>query len=260
MLAMKTEIIPLQAETVQNLTERRAPVHVYQEIDSTNEKGRQLIMEGAPSGTLILAEKQTKGRGRRGHSFYSPESGLYFTMLYRPENEEAAIAKTTVAAAVSLCEAVEKTAGIACGIKWVNDLYLNGKKIAGILCEAPRDMHGNLPGIIIGIGINVSQKEFPEEIRDIAGSLNRPDLDRNVLAAVLADRLMYWLERLDSEELTERYKAWSAILGKEVSFIMEERTITGIATDINADGNLIVEADRTYTLSSGEISLTSWQS
>ncbi len=254
-------ILPLRKEEIQrHLNSVESPIYIYDEIGSTNQRARELLQEGTPHGTMVLAEKQTAGRGRHGHSFFSPQSGLYYTLIIHPKDENTALAKTTVAAAVSLREAVQQTAGIECGIKWVNDLYLDGKKIAGILCEAPRDRDGRLLGIVIGIGVNVSQEEFPEEIRDTAGSLQRPDLDRNVLAAVLSERLLYWCERLNSSELMEKYKEYSFLLGRKVSFVIDGVCHTGTAEDINTDGNLVVRAEKEYVLSSGEISLESWQS
>ena len=110
-------------------------------------------------------------------------------------------------------------------IKWVNDLYLNGLKVAGILCEAPRNLQNEVMGIIIGIGINVSVREFPEELRGKAGSLNRPDLDRNQLAASLTDRLMHWTEDLSNPELIAQYRRRSFLIGKNVSFAKRNRNI-----------------------------------
>ena len=234
-------------------------VIAYTVIDSTNSQAREFLAAGKKPPFLLVSEEQTAGRGRRGNSFFSPESGLYYTLVIRPDNTELAIQKTTLAAAVSACEAIEKTAGIECDIKWVNDLYLNGLKVAGILCEAPRNLQNEVMGIIIGIGINVSVREFPEELRGKAGSLNRPDLDRNQLAASLTDRLMHWTEDLSNPELIAQYRRRSFLIGKNVSFVQNGKEIHGKAAGINDDGNLIIEAEETYVLSSGEVSLSSWK-
>ena len=233
-------------------------VIVYDVTDSTNTRARDMLGEGKQPPFLLAAAEQTAGRGRRGNSFFSPESGLYFTLVIRPDDYESAIQKTTVAAAVALYEAILETTGIACGIKWVNDLYLGHKKIAGILCEAPRSPSNEPLGIIIGIGINIAQKEFPEELKDKAGSLNCPDLDRNLLTAVLARRLLYWCSHLNDPDLIAAYKEHSVLLGKPVSFTENGRTVTGIAEDITESGSLLVRAYRLYELNSGEVSLTSW--
>ena len=244
---------------LKHFTEPPMRVIVYSVTDSTNTQAKALLRQGEQPPFLLVAEEQTAGRGRHGHTFFSPESGMYFTLAIKPENLDLALQKATVAAAVSLRETIEQLTGLKCEIKWVNDLYLNQRKIAGILCEAPRDSHGQIAGIIIGIGVNVCQKVFPEEIKDTAGSLGMPDLDRNHLAALLTERLLYWLAHLGDPSLIREYKKHSLLLGKNVTFSINGRQITGIAADINEDGNLIVTADETYTLNSGEISLLSWQ-
>jgi BirA family biotin operon repressor/biotin-[acetyl-CoA-carboxylase] ligase len=232
----------------------------YRTTGSTNDEARRLLKEGAKGTILIAADEQTAGRGRKGHSFFSPSSGLYYTLVLHPQDEQSAIARMTIAAAVSLYEAVRSCTGISCDIKWVNDLYLNGKKTAGILCEAPRDSKGRLLGIITGIGINIYTESFPDDIKQTAGSLNCPDLDKNLLAARLTERLISWADRLHDPALIAAYKEHSFLLGREVSFEQNGQFITGTAADINDEGNLIVEADRTYVLSSGEVSLRSWES
>lgn len=233
------------------------PVIVLDETDSTNTRAREMLKNGTQPPFLILAETQTAGRGRQGHSFFSPQSGLYCSLTL-PGDQRTALSDATLAAAVSLQESIASCTGIVCGIKWVNDLYLDERKVAGILCEAPRLADGSLPGIIIGTGVNIAQTVFPEEIRDKAGSLNRAELDRNVLAAVYADRLLYWCTPGRHVQLLEQYRRHCMVLGRTVSFIQEGRTITGTAVDINDSGNLIIQADRTYILNSGEISLRSW--
>ena len=233
-------------------------IQTFPVIDSTNTYARKLLSEGLKPPLLLCADEQTAGRGRRGNSFYSPLSGLYYTLVIQPKDIYEAISRMTIAAAVSTRYAIEKTTCISCDIKWVNDLYLNNRKIGGILCEAPRNGHNELQGIIIGIGINIDQKVFPEELKFKAGSLNCPDLDRNKLAAELTKQLLYWAEHLGSEELLQEYKKHSFLLGKEVSFVLNGTEHTGIASDINNEGNLIVHGDSTWILSSGEVSLKSW--
>ncbi len=249
---------PLNPEEITALLADPVPVYVLKETASTNLYAKQLLEDGTEAPFLVLAEKQTAGRGRGTHTFFSPESGLYFTLVIRPD-DAADITAVTIAAAAALYEAVEMTAGIRCDIKWINDLYLNGRKTAGILCEAPWRSDGTLRGIIIGIGVNVAQKEFPEEIRETAGSLGAPDLDRNRLAACLADRIMHWCSVQDRTELMDLYRSRSFVLGKTVSFVRDGRTVTGKAVTVDDRGSLIVEADRIYELDSGEVSLKSWQ-
>ena len=241
------------------VSDRLADVIVYEQIGSTNTEARRMLAEGKPTPFLLAAMSQTAGRGRRGNTFFSPESGLYMTLALKPDEYKSAIARTTIAAAVSLYEAILETTGIVCGIKWVNDLYFEQKKIAGILCEAPRGTSGQPLGILIGIGVNVAQKEFPDELKEKAGSLNRPDLDRNLLASVLTKRLLYWCSHLNDPALIASYKAHSILLGHTVSFQQNSKTITGTAEDITDSGSLLVRtADQLFELNSGEISLLSW--
>ena len=263
---MTVEIDKLQKKTkkisnfeiLKHFTNPMTDVIVYNRIDSTNTRAKDFLKEGKEPPFLLVAEEQTAGRGRHGHTFFSPESGLSYSLVRTPPDMNLAIQKATIAAAVSLQESIQTVAGISCDIKWVNDLYLNRRKIAGILCEAPRNHDNTVSGIIIGIGINIAQKEFPEEIKDTAGSLNRPDLDRNELAGELTNRIFYWIDHLNDSALIQAYKDHSLLLGKQVSFQLNETTVTGIATDINEEGNLIVQAEKSYTLNSGEVSLLSW--
>lgn len=235
-------------------------VIVYGTIGSTNTEARRLLEKGNEPPFLLVSEEQTAGRGRHGNSFFSPESGLYYTLVIRPEHIEEAIAKTTIAAAVSLLEAIRETAAITCEIKWVNDLYYQNRKVAGILCEAPRIHSQSVKDIIIGIGVNISQSVFPEELIGKAGSLGRPDLDRNRLAGILTSKLLYWCSHLNDPKLIALYKKHSFLLGKEVSFLLNGTEHQGTARDITADGNLIVEGSETWILSSGEVSLSRWES
>ena len=234
-------------------------VYVFSSIGSTNNYGRDLLAQGNEVPAVILAEEQTAGRGRRGHSFFSPDSGFYYTYIYRPEDAEKAIRYATICTAVAAVEAIDQWCGIQVSVKWVNDLFYRQRKIAGILCEAPRRPDGELSGIVIGIGINCFAQDFPEELRDIAGTLELDNGDRSVLAGILTNRLAYRLNHI-GEELLEAYRRYSLILGKQVSFQRESQIYTGIAAEINDEGNLIVECgDERYLLNSGEISLLSWE-
>ncbi len=251
---------PITEQNIHRFLQREdIGITVFPVTDSTNTQARKMLTEGRKPPFLVIAGEQTAGRGRRGNSFYSPAAGLYYTLVTGPGDEAAALARTTLAAAVSVHEAIRRTAGITCGIKWVNDLYLDQKKVCGILCEAPRDRQNRLSGIIIGIGINIAQETFPEELKDKAGSLGRPGLDRNRLAAVLTDLLLDHSADLHDPAILETYKKHSFLLGKEVSFMLDGRLQTGVACDIDEDGRLIVKGGKTWVLSSGEVSLAAWK-
>ena len=149
-------------------------IQAFESLDSTNNYLKKLASGGAAEGTVVIADEQTAGRGRMGRSFASaPGCGIYMSMLLRPEGCTADCAPgLTAVAAVAVCRAIEKVCGRAPGIKWINDLYLRGKKICGILCESSvKD--GRVNYAVLGIGLNVTTRaeEFPEELRETAGSL-----------------------------------------------------------------------------------------
>ncbi len=254
---------PITEEALKaQLTGTDMQVFAFSEIDSTNNFVKKLITtERIDMPVLAVTGRQTAGRGRLGHSFFSPEGGLYMTLSVVPKDEMLSMQKMTVAAAVAAVEAIREMTGITCGVKWVNDLYFQEKKLAGILCEAPRRADGSLAGIVCGIGINVYQKEFPEELKEIAISLGDSEIDRNVLAANFVKRMLYWNEHLDSRELMDAYRAYSFLLGRRVSFVRDGKEEVGTASDIRDDGNLVITLDNgeVVSLNSGEISLSSWE-
>ncbi|MDO4614682.1 MAG: biotin--[acetyl-CoA-carboxylase] ligase [Lachnospiraceae bacterium] len=237
-------------------------VFAFDEIDSTNNFVKKLLTsEKMTTPVFAVTGRQSAGRGRLGHTFFSPEGGLYMTLSIMPENEMLSMQMMTVAAAVAAVEAIEMTTGIRCGVKWVNDIYYRERKLAGILCEAPRRADGTLAGIVCGIGINVYQKEFPEELKNIAISLGDPETDRNVLAANFVKRLLYWSGHLESKELMDAYREYSFLIGRSVRFKRDGREIEGIVSGIRDDGNLMIAVDQgeTVSLNSGEISLSDWE-
>ncbi len=227
-------------------------VEVFDTIDSTNTYAKQRM--DLEDGTLIVANEQTKGRGRRDHSFYSPkDDGLYFSIVLRPKQDLAAMLKVTVAAAVAVCEAIEELTNKKPEIKWVNDIFIDKKKICGILTEATTDFESRgVESIIVGIGLNVSNTSFPEDISEIAGSIEH-NLDRNVLVSTIYNHFMVWTTKLNSKELMDEYRNRSMVLGKTVYF----NNTSGLVKDINDDGNLVIEDEHKNTtlLQSGEISI-----
>lgn len=151
---------------------------VYQEIDSTNRAAKEAAVTGlAGHGGCVVAGKQTAGRGRRGRSFYSPEeAGLYLSVILKPRGSLKESLLLTAEAAVAVYKAVLRTTGISLGIKWVNDLYYNEKKVCGILTEAVTDFEsGDIDFAVVGIGLNLYEAEggYPSEIRNVAGACMR---------------------------------------------------------------------------------------
>ena len=149
-------------------------LQAFESLDSTNNYLKKLAAEGAAEGTVVIADEQTAGRGRMGRSFASVAGcGIYMSMLLRPADCTPDCAQSlTAVCAVAVCRAIEKVCGRAPGIKWINDLYLRGKKICGILCESSVK-NGKVDYAVLGIGLNVTTRieDFPEELRETAGSL-----------------------------------------------------------------------------------------
>jgi len=238
----------------------------FDTIDSTNTRAKQLASEGAPEGTVLIADHQTGGRGRRGRIFHSPAgSGIYMSVILRPNCAPAELMHLTCAAAVAACDAVEAVCGIRPGIKWTNDLVFGKRKIAGILTELGISPNGSLDYAVIGIGINCSQEEsdFPEDIRHIACSLHSvsgEDIDPAKIAAALTDSLYRMSRTLLTEKasIMSRYRSDCITLGKAISVVKADGAVRhGIALDIDVDGGLLVRFDdnSSETVSSGEVSV-----
>ena len=196
---------------------RAAPVWYEERVDSTNLYLRR-IAPTAPDGAAVIAVSQSAGRGRLGRGFLSPEGGLYLSVLRRPETDEARLPTLTPLAAVAVCRAVEEVCGLRCGVKWPNDVLLGGKKICGILVESV--LGAERPCVIVGIGINANSPAFPEELRQIAGSIAEAagrSVDLHALAAALLRQLdtLYeaWLR--GAEDAREEYRRLCLNVGRE---------------------------------------------
>ena len=237
----------------------------FETIDSTNTRARDLAKQGAPHGTVLIADHQTGGRGRLGRSFHSPAgSGIYMSVILRPRCAPQQIMHLTCAAAVAMCDAVENSAGFRPGIKWTNDLVWGKRKIAGVLTELGFDHRGNVDFAVVGIGINCCQREtdFPEEIRSIAGSLSSvsgQEINRAAVAAAMMDALYRMDARLltDKAQILRQYRTDCITLGQEVSLVRGEEIRHGTALDIDDDGALLVRLPdgSTEVVNSGEVSV-----
>ena len=238
-------------------------IHVYDEVDSTNTKLSQMAFSGAPHGTVVVAEQQTAGRGRMGRTFISPPgSGIYLSLLIRPETDLAGAVPVTGAAAVAVCEAVRQLTGRDAGIKWVNDIYIGEKKICGILTEAAASMEaGGLDSVIIGIGINyrADPEAFPPEVKERVGWIYGKEdasVTRNELAAAVIDRTLYYAEHLKEKQFIEPYRTYSVVIGREIVYLRGNERFDAKAIGIDDDGGLIVDtAEGRRVLSSGEITV-----
>ena len=234
-------------------------VRVYETLDSTNQEAKRLLAAGEPCPMLLLAEEQTAGRGRRGRGFYSPAGeGLYMTLALQPRAALSQATLLTAAAAVAVAQAVEALTALACQIKWVNDVYLDGKKLCGILTEASGSFEADaLSSVCAGIGVNVRTRDFPEELAGRACSLWPLAVSRNRLAAEIAVRLLNFAADLGAREFLEEYRRRSLVLGKAVTFTRGGGERRALAVGIGENGELIVRYDdgREEALNAGEVRL-----
>jgi BirA family biotin operon repressor/biotin-[acetyl-CoA-carboxylase] ligase len=237
-------------------------LQVHERLDSTNTHARELARQGAPAGTVIIAQAQSAGRGRLGRSFHSPaDTGLYFSLILRPDCKPEQLMHLTCAAAVAACDAVERSCGLRPGIKWINDLTLEGKKLGGILTELSFGGDGRVSSAVIGIGINVKKKSFPRELQPIACSL--ADFAPQPELSALAAELMLSLEEMsrsllpDRAGLMDRYRKDCITTGRQVRIIGADSIRTGLAEAIQDDGSLQVLFDdgQRKTVNSGEVSV-----
>lgn len=236
---------------------------VYKETDSTNTRLRELAANGAPEGTAVIAGMQTGGKGRLGRKFFSPSNtGLYLSILLRPEMTAADAVRITTAAAVAVAEAVEKISGKRSDIKWVNDVYMNGRKICGILTEASFNLeNGGLDYAVCGIGINVYEPEggFPEDIKDIAGAvLDTPAEDiRNRMAAMVLENFMGYYRHLSENSFLQGYQSRLMWRGEDINIIRGSEITPAKLIDADEKCRLMVryEDGTEDTVSSGEISI-----
>lgn len=232
---------------------------VLSETDSTNNYAKELASNGAAHGTVVAAEKQTGGKGRLGRRFESPSGkGLYISVIVRPTFDISFAPLITSAAAVAVSETVEKMCGHDTAIKWVNDVYMNGRKICGILTEASLGLEAkNLEYAVIGIGINVLETEFPDELKEKATSIENETgvrLDRNKLCGELLSRLEYYLDRIENRGHFDGYRKREMLTGNMVTATVGNETVTGRAVriDDNADLVILTDDNTERKLNSGE--------
>ena len=218
-------------------------VEAHETLPSTNDACRRLLREGA-ARCLVLAGQQTGGRGRRGRAFFSPPGGLYMSVAFPAAPEELTL---TCRAAVVTARAVAAVAGADCGIKWVNDLYLGGKKVCGILAERVGD------SAIVGIGVNLIPAPLPPELEGRVGFLGCDDV-REALAAEIARAL---LQRTPGDGAwMEEYRRRCVVPGKEIRCTVGERSFSAFALAVDDDGGLVVRGpDGVETLRWGEVTI-----
>lgn len=235
-------------------------VHYKPETKSTQTDAKEGIEAGNQGNRLYLSTCQTAGRGRFQRPYYSPsQGGIYMSLHIQPNLPYEKLPSYTLLVAAAVYKAIKNLTMIEVDIKWVNDIYFKNKKIAGILTEAMTSVEtGLVTDVIIGLGINFAIEDFPEDLKEKAGSLFMPPapITRNELISEIW-RCFY---QTAPEELLYLYKEHSLVLGREVSFIQEQTEKKGVAKDISDKGQLLIQLDdqTEIWLNSGEISLTSW--
>ena len=234
--------------------------------DSTNRVLKELARNGAKEGQVVIADEQTNGRGRLGRYFFSPQNrGIYMSVLLRPDDKAYEMAPLTAWVAVAVANAIEAVCGVRPGVKWVNDLIMNGKKICGIMTElAVKEDSNKVDYIIVGIGINVTgiQETFPEELKEIASSIEA-ETGEIVSKAQLVAEIIREIEllsenwQIETLKYLEQYRKDCITIGKEVRVLSPEGERAATALSIERDFSLLVRYDvgtveRVY---SGEVSV-----
>lgn len=225
-----------------------APIHIYDTLQSSNLTAKQLALGGAPHGTLVLTAHQQAGRGRLGRRFESPAGkGVYLSLILRPALSAADAQSVTISAAVAVARAVKALCGLELGIKWVNDLYYQGRKVCGILTEAALDMEsGMLDYAVLGLGFNITAPPdgWPAELQDVAGALfddAPPPGARAALAAAFLNEFWALYHGVPKPEYLPEYRARQALLGQTVTVTPRNGTPRKAeALDIDEDCRLVV--------------------
>lgn len=228
----------------------------YDSVDSTNTQAKRLINDGENEILLVASQEQTAGRGRQGKNFYSPKkTGIYFSLVVHPMTSLQNAVTVTTAAAVAVCRAIEKLTSKKPGIKWVNDVYLDEKKICGILTEAVTDFETQtVTSVIVGIGVNLTTSEFPSDVEN--ASCLDANVGRALLIGTIANELIKIVEG-DYSDFIEYYRQHSIIIGRDIDFVENEVHTSARAVGVDSQGGLEVElADGTKrVLRSGEITV-----
>lgn len=242
------------------------------EVDSTNLYARKIALEGAEDGTVVIADAQTAGRGRLGRSWSSMSGkGIWMSVVLKPQISPEDVQIITLGASVAAVKAIHEVTGIRAGIKWPNDIICEGKKVCGILTEMNSEVE-MVNFLILGIGINVNHSilDFPDEIKSIATSLavySGMGDKKNVKLFRRSDiikKLLYELEQIYNKikkgaikDIIDEWKLYSVTLGKQVRVMYKNDTYTGTAMDIREDGRLVVKCDDgcTRDVFSGEVSV-----
>lgn len=247
----------LSAMNIKSHLKNDVTIHYYDTIDSTNKQAKEHSSLDSPTPALFVANHQTNGRGRLSRSFYSPaDTGLYMSLLLKATSDTSDVVCMTTATAVCVVNALKEICSVPPKIKWVNDIYLGNKKVCGILCEAVTDPKtSSIQCIVIGIGINVSTTDFPDDLSDVATSIGQA-IDKNLLCAKITDNVIEMQKQIADRRFIDEYKKLSLVLNKEITYTENNVTKTATAIDVDKNGGLVIKTnDGVKTLSTGEITV-----
>lgn len=239
-------------------------IYDYREVDSTNVVAKRKAREGAPEGTVVIADSQTGGKGRLGKVWDSPGgTGVWMSVVVRPEIPPQDVSGITLVAGLAICEAIREVTSLPAYIKWPNDIVVNGKKVCGILTEMSAEID-RVNYVIIGMGINVNTTDFPEELQKIGTSLNIESGKNYKRKDIVAQILIFFETYYDKykqekslEGILEAYKKLCITLKNDVQVINRDDAYWARPLDIDKAGSLIVEREdgSKETITSGEVSV-----
>ena len=236
----------------------RLDIRTAEITGSTNNDIKELAEQGAPEGAVMIAGEQTAGKGRLGRSFYSPkDAGLYMSVLLRPRLPAGEALSITTCAAVSTAQAIDSLCGTSSGIKGVNDIYIGGRKVCGILTESSLSQDGGMRYAVLGIGVNVADYGFPDDIRNKAGAVGGDPELRPLIAAGILTRFFAYYAELPGKTYMDEYRRCSVLTGRLIEYERGGSLYSGTVEGIADDASLIVRgSDGTVKyLSSGEVNI-----
>lgn len=255
---MPTPITEAAIRAMLHTTTFGSDLRVEPVLSSTNATAKELAAAGAQSGAVVVADRQTAGRGRLGRFFASPMGGVYMSLILRPETDIDP-GLVTACAAVVVARALRRLCDLSIGIKWVNDLFIRGRKVCGILAEGGLDpATGKLSYIVLGIGVNVQKATFPEELESIVTTLEDEGaaVDRAALIAAILEEWEAAYATLSTGDFLADYRRLSVVLGRQVTVARGGEIFSATAEVIDDAGHLLVRtADGLLTLRSGEVSV-----
>ncbi len=239
-------------------------IRVFEEVDSTNNEAKRILASGFDGSCLVVALRQSEGRGRRGRGFFSPEGGVYMSLVLQNRSSAASALMMTMASAVSVARSLEECGVEDIGIKWVNDVFSDGKKVCGILTEGISDLEsGTIQSLVVGIGINIwsqgAQEALPVDLADIVGFAHlgeghgRCELIARIVSGIIETSTLDGGDPVFMEDYRER----SMVLGRRIECVRDGERFQALATSIDDDGSLHVTLDdgSSRVLHDGEVSL-----